>query len=766
MMKKLLFFCLAVLASTTFHAQVGIGTTAPEAQLDIRSSNQAAPENNDGLLIPKIDEFPLVNPTINKDGMMVFATGLGSVAKGFYYWENNTLSWVGLAAGSGSDEDWYEVGTTTAPDDINDDKFTFGNIAIGKNTADWKLDILDNDGGTGTYINMIGTDNAATYGVETEITSTGDGTHRGLNTILSGSGSGTHTGSYVTMNGDGSGETRGFVASISGNGTGVQRGTFVDISTTQDALHYGAVNRLRSTGNGTHYGVFNLMEGIGSGDHIGEFSNFTAGTGNLTGNWTQFSGTLGNGNQLSAYNVYSSGGDGILAGAYTDIRSSVLGNGFQYGYFSRNESPGSGFHYGIRNEMVGAGTGEQTGMSTLLSNTGNGNHYGINTRFSGIGSGAHTGMMSRFTEGTGNLTGSWTEFSGNVGNGNQIAAYNSYFAGGNGVLAGAYTEIRNTVAGTGPQYGTYTSNSSTGAGQHYGNFNFLAGTGAGDKFGTYNLIPPSAGGTHYGIFSQVEKTGSFAGYFVGNFRVLNGYSEFTNTADASGVAGTGSMQIGGTLRLDGDEIITSTNSTLYLQRDNNGDLMVDGTTLMVDASTDRVGILHLSPDFDLHIKQSTNTATGAGGLGFENSNSTDTWKIYHSSAFLSFAENGVRRAYITNGTGAYVATSDKRLKKQIVPAGNVLPKLKNLTSYNYLYKTQPDSAKQTIGFMAQDVQPLFPELVETDEEGYLGLNYSGFGVIAIKAIQEQQLEIETLKKQLSDQQAEIAEIKKLLQARE
>lgn len=82
------------------------------------------------------------------------------------------------------------------------------------------------------------------------------------------------------------------------------------------------------------------------------------------------------------------------------------------------------------------------------------------------------------------------------------------------------------------------------------------------------------------------------------------------------------------------------------------------------------------------------------------------------------------------------------------------------------YLDQSTTAKQTIGFMAQEVQPLFPELVETDEDGYLGLNSSGFGVIAIKAIQEQQLEIETLKKQLSDQQAEMAEIKKLLQAPE
>src|SRR5690606_13703453 len=160
-----------------------------------------------------------------------------------------------------------------------------------------------------------------------------------------------------------------------------------------------------------------------------------------------------------------------------------------------------------------------------------------------------------------------------------------------------------------------------------------------------------------------------------------------------------------------------------------------------------MGLRIPSPTYNLHIKQSVNTAVGAGGIALEHATNTNNWKIYHSGSFLSFAENGVRRAYITDGTGVYVVTSDQTLKKHIIPAKDVLSKLKNLRAYNYLYTDQDDSAKKTIGFMAQDVQPLFPELVETNEDGYFGLNYAGFGVIAIKAIQEQQTEIEELKKE-------------------
>ena len=78
-------------------AQVGINTTTPNAQLDIKSSNQAAPSNIDGILIPKIDAFPVTNPTTAQQGMMVYLTTVsGSNLPGFYYWDNATTSWLGF----------------------------------------------------------------------------------------------------------------------------------------------------------------------------------------------------------------------------------------------------------------------------------------------------------------------------------------------------------------------------------------------------------------------------------------------------------------------------------------------------------------------------------------------------------------------------------------------------------------------------------------------------------------------------------------------
>lgn len=85
-----------------------------------------------------------------------------------------------------------------------------------------------------------------------------------------------------------------------------------------------------------------------------------------------------------------------------------------------------------------------------------------------------------------------------------------------------------------------------------------------------------------------------------NFSVA-GRTEMLATTDASGTTGTGVLEIGGGLRMDGNEIITDTNSTLYLQNDNNGDFRVDSTTLYVDSSANRVGINDSTPSYPLDV---------------------------------------------------------------------------------------------------------------------------------------------------------------------
>lgn len=98
----------------------------------------------------------------------------------------------------------------------------------------------------------------------------------------------------------------------------------------------------------------------------------------------------------------------------------------------------------------------------------------------------------------------------------------------------------------------------------------------------------------------------------------------------------------------------------------------------------------------------------------------------------------------------YFNTSDARLKKDVRELGATLPLVMRLEplSFKYTYNGEADS--RSLGFMAQDVATLFPELVSRGGDGldHYGISYTGFSVIAIAAIQEQQEEIDALTKRI------------------
>lgn len=93
----------------------------------------------------------------------------------------------------------------------------------------------------------------------------------------------------------------------------------------------------------------------------------------------------------------------------------------------------------------------------------------------------------------------------------------------------------------------------------------------------------------------------------------------------------------------------------------------------------------------------------------------------------------IRRQFEPNGTAA--VGSDRRLKTDIASLENALETSLKLKPMSFRFKEWSDSKLKEIGFIAQDVQSVAPSLVSEMGE-YLGVNYDGFGVIAIGAIQE------------------------------
>jgi len=168
-----------------------------------------------------------------------------------------------------------------------------------------------------------------------------------------------------------------------------------------------------------------------------------------------------------------------------------------------------------------------------------------------------------------------------------------------------------------------------------------------------------------------------------------------------------------------------------------------------------------TPTARLHVFQASQSV-GTGLRFTDNTNNAD-WDVTHGFA-LRFHYGGSLRGFINANTGAYTVSSDKRLKINIETLNPVMDKVKQLNVSSYQYINAPKK-QTTVGLIAQNVKPLFPELVSYSEPDDLyGINYGGFSVIALKAIQEQQEVIELQQQTITDLEKRMSKFEAMLTA--
>lgn len=170
------------------------------------------------------------------------------------------------------------------------------------------------------------------------------------------------------------------------------------------------------------------------------------------------------------------------------------------------------------------------------------------------------------------------------------------------------------------------------------------------------------------------------------------------------------------------------------------------------------------PTHELHLVHASTSGGGAtAGLKIENEASNHNWWSFYttnSSGELELYYKGTIRGEFDPADGEYRRRSDRRLKRSIAPLSPILDKVLQLRPSTYYFNDDENPVRPSLGFIAQEVQPLFPELTGYaggEEENIMTLNYDGFSVLAIKAIQEQQVlidqlqqRIETLEDQITD----------------
>ncbi len=170
--------------------------------------------------------------------------------------------------------------------------------------------------------------------------------------------------------------------------------------------------------------------------------------------------------------------------------------------------------------------------------------------------------------------------------------------------------------------------------------------------------------------------------------------------------------------------------------------------------------------FDVDTDAYFSCLPALAGFYFENyGNAAIILPQWNHSMYLGRSDRELWRIYTEyiSVQGVWL-TSDKKLKENIRPLTGSLNNLSKLKAVKFdfkadLYNDSLDYRKDELkakrkdhsGFIAQEVQKIYPKLVDHNKDAdRLEINYLGFIPELVEAIQEQQMVIESLKSEIQE----------------
>jgi hypothetical protein len=308
----------------------------------------------------------------------------------------------------------------------------------------------------------------------------------------------------------------------------------------------------------------------------------------------------------------------------------------------------------------------------------------------------------------------------------------------------------------------------------------------------------SDGNTALGHRSLPKTTSGSSNTAVGRQTLENNSTGFSNTAVGANaldlnIAGNSNTAIGALSDVTQTNLSRATAIGYSAKVACSNCLVLGGT----DDDAVNVGIKTASPVVSLHVADGTDAGpTNSNGFimaGLENAlniaidnneimarnnSAASTLYLNHGGGDVKIGNAGsivgVGRAPITNNlevegtaskssSGSWLANSDARLKKNIHPLDSreMLEKLLALQGVTYEWNDDKTGWKRPggtqYGFTAQNIQQVFPTLVEEDKLGYLQAAYGTYDAMVVEAIRALKLEIE--KSEIHASKLEIEKLK-------
>lgn len=155
-----------------------------------------------------------------------------------------------------------------------------------------------------------------------------------------------------------------------------------------------------------------------------------------------------------------------------------------------------------------------------------------------------------------------------------------------------------------------------------------------------------------------------------------------------------------------------------------------------------------------NINTTSISTTQWGYVGALDQGLTTNSEVQFSKLGVGGASDATYELKVTGDIGAtgdvvaYIS-SDRRLKDEITPIENSLQKINQIGGYSFVWNEKQDIYKgKDYGVIAQEIEEILPELVETRENGYKAVKYNKLVSLLIEGIKELTNEVTDLKKNL------------------
>lgn len=264
-------------------------------------------------------------------------------------------------------------------------------------------------------------------------------------------------------------------------------------------------------------------------------------------------------------------------------------------------------------------------------------------------------------------------------------------------------------------------------------------------------------GTESGMNNELGGHNTFLGTYTGKSNVGGTHNTLLGYSAGSAVTGSSNTIVGsnsGLLNTGDNNVFIGASAAFWNQTGSNNVIIGQNAANSYSATAGSNNVF---------IGYEAGQNEGGSGLLYIANSDDSTPLIYGNFA------TDYMRIYGNLQATSISKSSDIRLKKDIETLERSRDKLLQIRPVSFYWDTEnyPDysfSSQKQYGFIAQEMETIFPNLVTTDNDGFKGITYIKLIPFMVKVIQEQQAQLDSQAKTIEQLSQDMAAMKAQLES--